>query len=328
MATFPSSVKSFATLIDLVDSVLASHQNERADEITALEDYLLNTFTGPDGFSTGHLISPSVSSNNLSLAILRPDGSTPSATTPIRFRVGGSMYSLSSALSFTKNSGTNWMNAGSSNLIGGNPLDLFVYAIAETGAAAGLKFGYSRLPHAYTMGDFVNTTTSEKYIAGNWTNFNSSDKVEVIGRFRAQLSVTTFNWSIPSSLVISRPIWETEWLDYSPQATGFSAQPTNTVYRYRVDKSQVTLFARHQTAGTSDATGFTIPLPFTAKIITFMAWGSAGVVQDAGVIQTTPGVMRILSGATVMDVFKNFSTTFTASGNKALLQMSPIVYEI
>lgn len=40
-ASFPASVKSFATLVDLVDSVLASHQNDRALEIAALETQLM-----------------------------------------------------------------------------------------------------------------------------------------------------------------------------------------------------------------------------------------------------------------------------------------------
>jgi len=39
---FPSSVKTFPTLIDLADSVLALHQNERGNEITAIESWLLN----------------------------------------------------------------------------------------------------------------------------------------------------------------------------------------------------------------------------------------------------------------------------------------------
>lgn len=42
MADFPSSVKTFPTLVDGADSVLAAHQNERGDEITAVESLLLN----------------------------------------------------------------------------------------------------------------------------------------------------------------------------------------------------------------------------------------------------------------------------------------------
>lgn len=45
MTSFPSSVKTFSTIVDLVDSVLAAHQNERGDEITALQNYLIETAT-------------------------------------------------------------------------------------------------------------------------------------------------------------------------------------------------------------------------------------------------------------------------------------------
>lgn len=41
MASFPTSIKSFATIVDFVDSVLAAHQNDRAGEIAAVETYLL-----------------------------------------------------------------------------------------------------------------------------------------------------------------------------------------------------------------------------------------------------------------------------------------------
>lgn len=41
MANFPSTAKTFPTLVDLADSVLAIHQNERGDEINAIETWLL-----------------------------------------------------------------------------------------------------------------------------------------------------------------------------------------------------------------------------------------------------------------------------------------------
>jgi hypothetical protein len=39
-ASFPASVKTFATLVDFVDTYLAAHNNERGDEITAIETEL------------------------------------------------------------------------------------------------------------------------------------------------------------------------------------------------------------------------------------------------------------------------------------------------
>lgn len=42
MADFPTSIKTFTELVDNVDDVLALHQNERGDEITAIQTYLLS----------------------------------------------------------------------------------------------------------------------------------------------------------------------------------------------------------------------------------------------------------------------------------------------
>lgn len=42
-ASFPTSIKSFTTKVDLVDSVLAADTNEQSDEITAIETYLINS---------------------------------------------------------------------------------------------------------------------------------------------------------------------------------------------------------------------------------------------------------------------------------------------
>jgi hypothetical protein len=55
MASFPTSVKTFTTLVDNVDSILAAHQNERGDEITAIETWLLAGNAGAKGVCDGRL---------------------------------------------------------------------------------------------------------------------------------------------------------------------------------------------------------------------------------------------------------------------------------
>ena len=40
MATFPNAVKSFLTLVNGVDKVLAAHPNDRAAEITAIQTWI------------------------------------------------------------------------------------------------------------------------------------------------------------------------------------------------------------------------------------------------------------------------------------------------
>lgn len=190
--------------------------------------------TPSSGGGYKHIITPSITSNNLVLALKYLDGNDPSSTNPLTFRIGNAEYTVTAAMSFTKNAGTNWMNMGGAELAS-QDVDLFLYAIGETGGSAGIKFGYSRIPYATSMSDFVNTTTSEKYIAGNWTNFNGSDYVQNIGRFRARLSAGAgYTWSIPNSKVISRPIYETDWLAYtptgSPSSGAFTTASASGVY--------------------------------------------------------------------------------------------------
>lgn len=172
---------------------------------------------GPQGFVDNYSLITSVASNNLTVTLKTQDGSVPSSSNPIRVRIGNTSYIISSSISVTKNAGTNWCNSGSAELKT-KEIDYFVYLIYETGGSAGVKIGFSRIPYGRVMGDFVNTTTSEKYIAGNWTNFNSSDLVEVIGRFNAINSGSaSYNWSIPStSIVLNKSIRNTRPLSWTP----------------------------------------------------------------------------------------------------------------
>lgn len=227
----------FATLVDELTTEQAGN--------------LQSQITVNDGKITRSLnykIVPSITSNNLVFSLKYMDGGDATALKPIVFRVGDTKYSVTAGLTFTKNAGTNWMNMGSAEFATCD-VDLFTYAIAETGASAGLKFGYSRIPYATTMGDFVNTTTSEKYIAGNWTNFNATDLVENIGRFRARLSAGAgYTWSIPVPLVRNYPIFETDMLKWLPVLSGNSGMtitsPVAVVADYNIVGRKLSFSAR------------------------------------------------------------------------------------
>lgn len=257
----------------------------------------------PDTLRTKYIITPSVASNNLTLAIKYIDTTDPSATKKLTFRVGNTEYDLTAAMSFTKNAGTNWMNMGSTELAT-KDVDLFVYAIGESGASAGLKFGYSRIPRATTMGDFVNTTTSEKYIAGNWTNYNATDPVTVIGRFRARLSAGAgFTWSIPNAKVINRPVFESDWLEWTPQG-GTTTSLVYTINTLNLATYQVSLtgvFFQMSVIGTTSgsvAPGITFTLPFSMSTTIGFVNAAGGQTTDGGaalsalVVATDPPTLR------------------------------------
>src|SRR5512138_3725887 len=92
-----------------------------------VQQSLTDTLYQPIGIiNTRYIISPSVASNNLTVAIKYIDGNDASASHPIPFRVGNTEYTLSAAVSYTKNAGTNLCNAGSAEMKA-NDIDFFVY---------------------------------------------------------------------------------------------------------------------------------------------------------------------------------------------------------
>jgi hypothetical protein len=273
---------------------------------------------GGDTIRTKYIITPSISSSDLVIAIKYIDGNDPTTTNKLTFRVGDTEYDLTAAVSWTKADGTNWANLGGAELAA-LPHDLFVYAIGETGASAGLKFGWSRISHANTMGDFVNTTTNEKYIAGNWTNFNSTDAVTNIGRFRAQLSAAAGHvWSIPTAKVINYPIYESDWLTWTPVFTGFSVNPTGLFSRYKVISGTCRWVHRANADGTSNSTSFTFTIPFTPKATTNNQQQVACNVRNNGASLTVFGRGAFNSTlANVVQVFTDAANgAWTASNGK------------
>lgn len=276
--------------------------------------------SGASTIATKYIIVPSISSNNLVVALKYIDGTDPSSTKVITFRVGGTEYNLTSSMSFTKNAGTNFSNMGSAELNGQN-VQVFMYAIGETGASAGLKFGWSRIPSALTMGDFVNTTNNDKYIAGNWTNFNSTDSVTNIGRFQVQLSATpNFFFSIPTQEVLNSPQTETDWLLWIPTRTGFSSVPTSILYQYKIINDTCYIMGRDGADGTSNANTNYLTVPLTADSTTNAAYQFIAACNNNSVTLTTPSYGAIFTPdwATIkigLDISANF-TSWATSNNK------------
>lgn len=104
---------------------------------------------------------------------------------------------------------------------------------------------------------------------------------------------------------------------WSPTITGFSANPTNTVYYYMRNGRFITCFIRQATVGTSNATGFTITAPFTALTLTNMVWTAPliSATNNSAVINT--GIATIASGSATINLYiDNAGTAWTAAGTK------------
>lgn len=108
------------------------------------------------------------------------------------------------------------------------------------------------------------------------------------------------------------------WTTWSPTLTGFSADPTSSVYRYKKIGRTVHLVIRQGSAGTSNSTSFTISLPFTAATIANMQWINAiGYSEDNGA-RFDGAYCSISSAGTVLNLFTSTgkASAWTAASTK------------
>jgi drug/metabolite transporter superfamily protein YnfA len=164
------------------------------------------------------IISATVASNNLTVALKNYDNTDFSGTTPLIHKIGSSPRALQAALSVTVNAGVNTFNAGGTELTN-KEVDYFVY-LGWRAASSAMFILISRIPWATTYADFSATATNEKYGAYSGSAPASTDVVVNIGRFNATNSGTaSYNWSIPAIAVVkNEPTFETRWLTFVPDA--------------------------------------------------------------------------------------------------------------
>lgn len=238
-------------------------------------------------------ISRAVASNNLTVSLKTMAGADPSATDPVYVRIGNTVRKISAALSVTKNAGTNWCNAGGSELAT-KEIDYFVYM--GYNATDGVVIGFARIAHARTYSDFNTTSTDERYAAiSTITTAAASDEYEVVGRFNATLSAGAgFTWSVPAtSVVVSRPIFETRWLDWTPaysasgSLTYSSVSTTSAKYKFNGDRVMYYLTAAGTLGGSASNTLYAT-IPFDPSVTTTTVGnGNVSGVSTRGVFITT-----------------------------------------
>lgn len=105
------------------------------------------------------------------------------------------------------------------------------------------------------------------------------------------------------------------WADWTPTETGWTALPTG-FYRYCKVGKLVTCRVG-MSAGTSDATGASLVLPFTNSAT--QSTGACGYVIDNGNPITTACRWAIEPNSTTVEFYTNFSGgAWTASGSKRI----------
>lgn len=238
-------------------------------------------------------ISRSVASNNLTVAIKTLSGGDPSATDPVYCRVGNTVRAITAALTVTKNAGTNWCNAGGAELAT-KEVDYFVYL--GYNATDGVVIGFSRIAHARVYSDFNTTTTDERYAAiSTITTAAATDEYEVIGRFNATLSAGAgYTWSVPAtSVVVSRPIYETRWMDWAPAYSASGSltytSVTTTSAKYKINGDRVMYYLTSTgTLGGSASNALMATVPLDSSITSTIAGnGNTANVATKGVYFST-----------------------------------------
>lgn len=237
----------------------------------------LETLVAPLAIPTGGLINGkivvSVASNNITLAVKGRDGNDPSTSNPVFVIINAKVRAITAALYITLNAGTNWFNAGSSELAT-KEIDWFPM-LAWISASSEVAIGFARFPYGSVGGDFSATSTNEKYAAwkkgsNSAATVASTDDVQVIGRFAATLSASaSYNWSVPTftnANLIHYPVYETRELSWTPTLArsggAYSNAPTLTYANYQIIGRRLfysTTYIQHATPGSSGYQNVTLP---------------------------------------------------------------------
>jgi len=310
-----------------------AHTTDEEVRAVPVASELDKIYQAPRGFLLNGKIVPSVTSNNLTVAIKTLAGADPSASDPVHIRIGDTVRTITSALSVTKNAGTSWCNAGSSELAT-KEIDYFVYL--GYNATDGVVIGFSRIPFANEYDDFSTTSTNEKYCAiSTITNAAAGDDYENIGRFAATLSAGAgYTWSVPTFTnknLIQKPIYETRLLDYVVEVNTWTNAPTSQTKTGKYIINGRGLQSYMSIAGTQNASNSgtlvvlslpVVPLSIGASGGKSVTLGSGYWSDNATFDESANG--RINTGDNTKYVYVQF---LTSTRRPVLLQCS-VIFEI
>lgn len=122
------------------------------------------------------------------------------------------------------------------------------------------------------------------------------------------------------------PVGYPHVFDYVPTLTGWSSAPTDTIYRWSLKGTLLSVFIRQATAGTSNATTMTITAPYTSKNIANMSWIGCAWCQDNGVFVPNSNC-NIVANSSTIKFTREDGTNWTSSGNKRVSNAN-LTYEI
>jgi len=164
------------------------------------------------------------------------------------------------------------------------------------------------------------TQTTVKYFYVVSAVYASSTTVTVTGGSDyslANAAITSPNYSYAAT-----PQAFPQWFNWAPTiSAGYSANPTNAVYRFQIVGNTCKISIRELTNGTSNTANDSVySLPVTAETISNMYWVGVARVADNGANKTAAVDINIASGGTTFVVNIDFTTAngWTAAGGRAI----------
>lgn len=324
MATTQQTVDQRPKVTPIItDEVVMAQASDPTKIKTTTYQHVYNLFKGmydniygnPD-FYQYSIVRTVDGSGNLTVALKNYLWNDPTPTAPVKIMIGGVVRTITSALSFTKNSGTNWLNLWSAELAT-KEVDLFPYLLWET-TSSSVKLFVLRFPSANTIADITWSVTNEKWIIDWWITQVLTDPVVNIGRFNATLSAGAgYTWSIPAtSVIVNKPINETRWLDFNSNIIWFSSLFVSD-WKYKLSYNQMEVIA-DEFVWVSNSTSFTFTLPFsTLNITKRVRYYTANGIDNWTFLQNT--LIEVNQNSATHNCYKSYSSpNWTASWVKSM----------
>lgn len=320
--TEDASPDAIADFLATYDTSASGAKKVRAVYLAAL--------AAPEGQLINGKLSPTVASNNLTLAIKTMASADPSATDPVAVKINGTVRWITSALSVTLNAGTQYFALGTA--FAALEQDFFAYVSWRTASSA-VVLGFARFPYAAVYSEFSATNTNEKYGAFS-TAPASTDDVVVCGRFAATLSASaSFNWSVPSYTsinLVQRPIYDSRIQSFVPVWASSGTQPVISdgtiagMYQFRNRK--IFLVVRIvMGASTTYGTGtYNISIPFAAAAATNATNPGSFSLFDSSAATMYIGAINLANAGTTGNLFTHGATQTSATVPITLAQSDVI----
>lgn len=217
-------------------TIRSAEVNTNYQDIETPLNSLVDVVSAPvDGFAYDYQISTGIASSDLTVSLLKMDGTSYSASNKGYIRIANTLLDIDSALSVTLDNSDGDYFGWDTGKIQGNDAQLFVYLANNSGT---LRIGVSPDPTKITCGANRFYSSAQQGSAGHtngvWSGtVATSDPCRLIGRIRVNQTDSNA-WTAPStSETINFTIRETDWLDWDPPLTVGADISDVTLARYK-----------------------------------------------------------------------------------------------